>query len=93
MAYERLKPQYVHEWIGWPASLMPGVNMPNYFGEGYTMTAVPDSNLAKLGMDPKAMARYQGEAIRDYLFYMNSDMARDAKKPQQPKKQPNKRNR
>lgn len=93
MAYERLKPQYIHEWIGWPASLMPGVNMPNYFGEGYTMTAVPDSNLAKLGMDAKAMARYQGEAIRDYLFYMNSDMAMNTTKKAQPKKQQNKRNR
>lgn len=81
---------YTNGLVG-PASLMPGVNMPNYFGEGYTMTAVPDSNLAKLGMDAKAMARYQGEAIRDYLFYMNSNLAQqEDKKKTQPKKTQNK---
>lgn len=88
MVAERLKPHYTHEWIGWPASLMPGVNMPNYFGEGYTATSVTDSTLAKKGMDAKAMSNYQGEAIRDYLYHLNDAAAKleAAKKPVPKKK-------
>jgi mono/diheme cytochrome c family protein len=57
-AKERLKPEWVTQWLEDPQVLQPGTMMPGFFPDGQT----PMTDL--LGGD----AKQQIEAIRDYLY-------------------------
>ncbi len=58
----RLRPQWVNEWIRDPAKLVPGIRMPGFYPEA---GAGPDNVLG--GDDEK-----QIQAIVDYLFYLGN---------------------
>ena len=57
-ARDRLKPEWIVEWLADPAKLQPGTRMPTFFPDGES--PLPDV----LGGD----ARKQMQAIRDYLL-------------------------
>ena len=57
LAYERLRPQWVLDWILDPQSIAPGTRMPANFPDGVTFFEQLDGN-----------ADAQIEAIRDHLF-------------------------
>jgi mono/diheme cytochrome c family protein len=66
---DRLKPDWVVEWLADPQRLMEGTMMPGFFPDG--ATPVPDM----LGGD----AKVQMEAIRDYLLRFSPPKADKAK--------------
>ena len=62
MAKDRLRPQWVVDWLRDPQALQEGTMMPGYFPDG--QSPLPDV----LGGD----AKKQVEAIRDYLYTYQS---------------------
>jgi hypothetical protein len=58
ISHERLRPQWVLDWLTDPQQIAPGTRMPTFFPDGQS----PLPNV--LGGDAQA----QIEAIRDYLF-------------------------
>jgi cytochrome c2 len=63
LAHERLRPEWVLQWIADPQKIFPGTRMPTFFGvnnQGVQTTPFPEI----LGGDVKA----QIEALRDHLF-------------------------
>jgi cytochrome c2 len=63
LAHERLRPEWVLQWIADPQKIFPGTRMPTFFGpnpEGQMTTPFKDI----LGGDAKA----QIEALRDHVF-------------------------
>ena len=73
---ERLKPDWVVEWLKDPQVLQPGTMMPTFFSEGNT--PFPDI----LGGD----AVKQIQAIRDYLYMLTPEEIAQAKVANAPKK-------
>ena len=69
LARERLKPDWIVEWLKDPQVLQPGTMMPTFFPEG--QTPFPDV----LGGD----AVEQSKAIRDYLLIFTPEEAANAK--------------
>jgi mono/diheme cytochrome c family protein len=60
MAYERLKPEWVLDWLRNPSRIQPGTRMPQF----WPTPPYPKSSFPQLGADAEAQIR----AIRDYLY-------------------------
>jgi cytochrome c2 len=68
LAKERLRPEWILEWIIDPQSLQPGTKMPNFF----SFNTDDDDNLI-LG-DPEAHNQYKMIlSLRDYLMVLGTD--------------------
>lgn len=76
MARERLKPEWINEWLWDPQQLMPGTKMPTFFGD--ELTYLPDGMARYLppaeGTTPEygvMQARTDTviQAITDYIIY------------------------
>lgn len=69
--HERLKPEWVVEWLQNPDALMPGTRMPGFWPDG--VSAVPQYFHGD--------SLKQREALRDYLFMLGKGGDQQASKP------------
>ena len=60
MAHERLKPEWVLDWLRNPTRIQPGTRMPQY----WPTPPYPKSSFPQLGADAEVQIR----AVRDYLY-------------------------
>ena len=71
MTHERLKPEWILDWLRNPARIQPGTRMPQF----WPTPPYPKSSFPQLGGDAEAQIR----AIRDHLMTL-----RGGPSPQRP---------
>ncbi len=69
LAKERLRPEWMLEWMIDPQRLQPGTKMPNFFSFN------EDDDYNPIYADPDAHVQYKMIlAIRDYLMVLGTDL-------------------